>query len=131
LKLNYIGIVGGLLAFISLALPWWTLSEWSGMGIFGTHNWYLYNLDSYMVGMNSSYSLVVLYLAVLAGTIGLVGSIKPDGKKMLLGGGLLALLSIIIFPVGLQMDLSSHNATFGLFSNISKRAPRVLREISP
>ncbi|MEM2568144.1 MAG: hypothetical protein QXH20_06735 [Candidatus Bathyarchaeia archaeon] len=26
MKVNYVGIIGGILAFISLALPWWTMS---------------------------------------------------------------------------------------------------------
>jgi hypothetical protein len=118
LKLNYIGIVGAIIAFISLALPWWTASaSYSGIGL--TYNWNLYDAGTIGAGMNLWYNWVALLLVVLAGILGLAGSIMQNGKKILMGGGLLAVLAIIIFPVGLQMDLSSNNSPFGLFSSTS------------
>jgi hypothetical protein len=112
MKLNYVGIVGAILAFVSIALPWWTVSV-SG----ATGDWYLYNAGDYGAGLDLWYNWVALLLIILGGVIGLVGTIMPNGKKMLIGGGLLALLSIIIFAAGLQMDLSSHTSTFGIFSS--------------
>jgi hypothetical protein len=111
MKLNYVGIVGAIIAFISIALPWWTVSVLGATG-----NWYLYNAGDYGAGLNLWYNWVALLLIILGGVVGLAGSTMLNGKKMLIGGGLLALLSIIIFAAGLQMDLSSHNALVGIFS---------------
>jgi len=116
MKLNYIGIIGAIIAFVSIALPWWTVSETS-FGFGTTSNWFLYNAGTSGAGLNLWYNWVALLLVILAGIIGLAGSIIPDDKKMLMGGGILALLSIIIFAAGLQTDLSSHNSTFGVFSS--------------
>ncbi len=118
MKPNYIGIVGAIIAFISLALPWWTVSaSYLGTGV--TYNWNLYDAGTYGTGMNLWYNWVAILLVVLAGIVGLAGSIMQNGKKILMGGGLLAVLALIIFPVGLQMDLSSTNAPVGLFSSTS------------
>jgi hypothetical protein len=125
LKANYIGIVGVIIAFISLALPWWTASysiSYLGVGTTFTSNWYLYNAGTYGTGMNLWYDWVALLLVVLAGILGLAGSIMQNGKKILIGGGLLGVLAIIIFPVGLQNDLSTNKAPYGLFSNTSVSA---------
>jgi len=111
MKLNDVGIIGAILAFVSVALPWWTVS------IFGaTGNWYLYNTGDYGIGLNLWYNWVASLVIILAGIIGAAGSIIPNFKKMLIAGGILAFLSIIIFAVGLQTDLSSHNAIVGIFS---------------
>lgn len=116
MKLNYIGIIGAIIALISLALPWWTVSASSG-GIRLTYNWNLYDAGTYGTGMNLWYNWLTLLFVILAGILGLVGSIMPNGKKILMGGGLLALLAIIIFPVGLQTDLSSNNSPVSIFSS--------------
>jgi hypothetical protein len=114
MKLNYFGIAGAIIVFVSIALPWWTVSE-TVLGLGTTSNWYLYNAGVYGTGLNLWYNWVALLLVILGGIIGLAGSILPDEKKMLMGGGLLALVSIIIFAAGLQTDLSSHNSPFGIF----------------
>lgn len=122
MKLNYIGIVGAIVAFISLALPWWTVTatvSYFGYGSTSTGNWYLYNAGSYGVGMNLWYDWVAILFVILAGILGLAGSIVQNGKKILIGGGLLAVLAIIVFPLGLQMDLSSNNSPIGIFSSTS------------
>jgi hypothetical protein len=116
MKLNYFGIAGAIIVFVSIALPWWTVSE-TALGLGATYNWYLYNAGTYGAGLNLWYNWVALLLVILGGIIGIAGSILPDNKKMLMGGGILALLSIIIFAAGLQTDLSSHNLPFGIFSS--------------
>jgi hypothetical protein len=117
MKLNYFGIVGAVLAFVSIALPWWTVSVSAGIAG-GTGNWYLYNAGTYGTGLNLWYDWLALLLVILGGITGLAGSIIPNVKKMLIGGGILALLSIIIFAVGLQNDLSSHTSPLGVSLNI-------------
>jgi len=111
MKLNYFGIVGAILAFVSIALPWWTESA------FGLN----YDLKLFDQGtfstLNNWYGWVALLLVLIGGIMGLWGSVMSDGKKILMGGGLLAFIAIIIFPIGLQTDLMRLNAPFGIFFN--------------
>lgn len=113
---NYIGIIGGILAFISLALPWWTMTISSGaMGITvsGDVSIYPYRASVSALGMAMDipmeiwFGWIALALIILGGILGLVGSIIPTRGKMVLAlGGVFALLSIIVFAVGLQTELS-------------------------
>jgi hypothetical protein len=112
LRLNYIGIVGGILAFISLALPWWTLTL-SAMGMSVNVSAYPYKATASFMGlsmdipMEAWYGSAALVLIILGGILGILGSVMPaKGKSILAIGGVLALLSIIIFAAGLQGELS-------------------------
>ena len=115
MKPNYIGIIGGILVFASLALPWWTLSMSSSLMGFSFSvdlSVYPYQARVSAIGVSSTaeiglwYGWVALALVVLGGLSGIVGSVRSDKAKMLVVGGVLALLSIIIFALGLQMELS-------------------------
>jgi len=118
LKINYIGIVGGILAFISVALSWWTFSASAG-GISTSVDLYIYQTGTlYGTTTATWYTWSALALIIIGGLLGLVGSLTAMGKKVLIGGGVLALLSIVIFAVGLQMDLSNVPVSgIGLFSS--------------
>ncbi|MEM3459152.1 MAG: hypothetical protein QXN36_00985 [Candidatus Bathyarchaeia archaeon] len=120
MKPNYIGIIAGILAFISIALPWWTVS-YSGAGISLSSDLYLYNVGTVSgLTLEAWFVWAALALIIIGGILAIVGSIIAKGKTILLGGGILALLSIIIFAVGLQMELSRLGAPFGLFSSFSE-----------
>jgi len=117
LKLNYIGIIGAILAFISIALPWWTLT--TTIEITTSADLYLYQPSgtfgtATLATEEAWFCWAALALIIVAGVLGIVGSATGYGKKMLIGGGAFALLSIIIFAVGLQM--SSLGVTYGLFA---------------
>lgn len=119
MKINYIGIVAGILAFVSIALPWWTMSVTVDST---SESWsvYLYQ-QTVSTGtapnLNMWYAWAALGIIVISGILLIVGSVTSMGKKLLVGGGVLALISIIIFAVGLQMDLSDlFSGTVGLFS---------------
>jgi hypothetical protein len=112
LKPNIIGIVGGILAFVSLALPWWTMSASSSAlsGYGGSISFDVYPYMASMAGWGAAatslwYGWIALILIIVGGLLGIVGSLKPDKAKMLSYGGILALVSIILFAVGLQLDL--------------------------
>jgi len=108
-KPNYLGIVGAIIAFVSLALPWWTVTL-SAMGISYTINLNLFGLSGMPTGVaftgGAWYMWLALVLVVVGGVLGLVGSVTPR-TSMLTGGGALTLISIIVFALGLQMDISS------------------------
>jgi hypothetical protein len=117
LKPNIIGIVGGILAFISLALPWWTMSV-SSFGISMDVSVYPYMAGVSGIGLTGIgglnwYGWLALVLVVIGGLLGLMGGVKPDKVKMLSYGGALALVSIIIFAVGLQLDFLNVPSTEG------------------
>jgi hypothetical protein len=120
LKLNIIGIVGVIILFISLALPWWTMilsPSGSNAGYSGNVAIYPYQAIASLSPAGSSlvirtdfwYGWVALAFVILGGLLGIAGSLLRGARMLLVGGGLLALLSIIIFAVGLQSDLSNSN----------------------
>ncbi|HLE75413.1 MAG TPA: hypothetical protein VI864_05145 [Candidatus Bathyarchaeia archaeon] len=107
MKPNIIGIVGGILAFVSLALPWWTMSL-SSLGVSMDVSVYPYMASMSGIGvaaMDLWYGWVALALIIVGGLLGIVGGVKSDKTKLLSAGGALALVSIIIFAVGLQVTL--------------------------
>jgi hypothetical protein len=117
LKINYIGVIAGILAFISLALPWWVMSMSATaleITVSGDISMFLYQTTSSVMGMSQTVTMdlwfcwIVLALILIAGVAGIVGSvlIGKNGKTVLLIAGILALLSIIIFAIGLQSELS-------------------------
>ena len=125
LKTNYIGIVASVIALISLALPWWTLTmsaevmeESSSIDL----SVYPYQARMSAMGVSQTltmelwYGWAALVLIVIAGIIGIVGSVLvgKTGKTILMVAGILALLSIIIFAVGLQGELSTAVPAAGL-----------------
>jgi hypothetical protein len=112
LKPSIIGIVGGVLAFVSLALPWWTMSVSAAYGDFGSLSVdvsvYPYMASAAGFGAVASslwYGWIALALIIVGGVLGIAGGVKPDKAKLLSSGGALALVSVILFAVGLQLDL--------------------------
>jgi len=124
LGLNKVGIAGGVLALISLLLPWWEMS---------LNVWETTNNPSISICWSSSISifpyqissrnfpapqtvtiditpfiLFVLPFVVIGGILGVAGSVVDDeekGKALLFVSGLLTLLSIILFAFMLQIVL--------------------------
>jgi hypothetical protein len=121
LKPNIIGIVGGIIAFISLALPWWTMtvSGTSGLSFSGGVSIYPYQATAAAEGVSLHvtidiwYGWAALVLVVMGGLLGIVGSLVQSTRLILVAGGLLALLSIVIFAVGLQSELSKSTLVSG------------------
>ncbi|NWG10355.1 hypothetical protein HXY33_01180 [Candidatus Bathyarchaeota archaeon] len=122
MKLNYIGIIGSILALFSIALPWWTLSINLLEIITSSTNLYLYQISGTFgtVALNTSdswFCWVALAFVIIGGILGIIGSVTGYGDKMLIGGGVFTLLSIIIFAAGLQMWLSSSGGVIHIFTN--------------
>jgi len=115
MKPNFVGIVGGILAFVSLVLPWWTMTmSTTAMGVTVSVDlsMYPYQATVSAMGMSQSvamswYGWAALALVVVAGILGIVGSVTKYGKGLIAGGGALALLSIIVFAVGLHFELAT------------------------
>jgi len=129
LKQNIIGIVGVIIAFISLALPWW----WArGPSVFGTSYTYV-SIYPYQATVSDAgtavtgqldiwYGWAAFALIVVGGLLGIAGCLIQGARRILSVGGVLALLSIIVFAAGLQNELSNKLvlpwwSTVGLFSS--------------
>ena len=117
MKINYIGIVAGIIAFISLLLPWWVMSmsaETIGIEVSNDVSVYPHQATTSTMGMSATvamelwYGQAALVLIVIAGIAAIVGSliIGKTGKMILIVAGILGVLSIIIFAAGLQGELS-------------------------
>jgi len=107
LKLNILGVVSAILAFISLALPWWVLTV-EGLGTVSFYPWGVTGGWAAMAG----YALAIysaLILIVISGVLGLIGSAKIGGRgrTFVLVAGILAILSVVIFAGGLQSFVAS------------------------
>lgn len=110
------------MAFVSLALPWWVMAM-SGSLLSVSISWnvsiYPYQVTTSYSGMmtavsiNLWYGTAALVLVLIGGLLGLVGSLVQRTRMILVIGGLLALLSIIIFAVGLGAELSNKPVVTG------------------
>jgi hypothetical protein len=122
-----LGLIGGVIAFISLVLPWWSMTLSLGISYSESVSIYPYQVTVSAMGFSSTVSLnlgfgwAALDLIIVGGILGIAGSLFTKGRIAILVGGLFALLSIIIFAVGLQSELSQPLATgfpqTGLFSS--------------
>jgi len=117
LRTNYIGIAAGIIAFISLAWPWWTFimsAETMGFSVSVDLSVSLYQARASAMGMSQTVTMdlwfgwAALALILIAALGAIVGStiIGKTGKTIILVAGILALLSIIVFAAGLQNELS-------------------------
>jgi hypothetical protein len=113
LKINFVGLIGGILAFISLVLPWWTLIL-SFNGVSTDISMYPYQISGITFSTNFWYGWAALALIIVAGILGILASIVIERKLVLIIAGAIALLSIIIFAVGLQMDLPQLSSELGI-----------------
>jgi len=132
-RLNYLGILGAIVAFASLVMPWWNMT--ASVPIVGLGNstaidfpLYLYstsarllaNPPSQVVSLNLWFCWVTLALVALAGILAMVGSmIVGKGNRILLIGGVIGILSMVVFTVGLQIELSNAGSGLDLFKTAS------------
>jgi len=133
-KLNHAGILGGIVAFASLVMPWWTAT--ASVPVVGLGNstaidfpLYLYeasasllaNPPSQVVTLDLWFCLSTLALLALAGILAIVGSVMVGkGRWMLLIGGVLALVSTVLFAVGLWTELSRVGSGLDLFKTVTE-----------
>lgn len=129
LKTNYIGILGAVIAFISLVLPWWTLTMSFSVAIpAGTistsseANFYLYQLQNSVSGFSLAntwyYNWIALALVFIGAIVAVAGSVMERGRALLAVSGVLEIIAMIVFAIGLNMDLpNSGYARLGLFSS--------------
>lgn len=134
MRLNIVGMVGAIIALVSLVLPWWTMTI-SASHFFSSATMSIYPCrppywDTYQettiipwlpegraggAGIAISIGrLSAFFLVLIGGVMGIIGSLSQRTRKYLVIGGLLALLSVNIFAVGLQIELSNEVAMQGV-----------------
>jgi hypothetical protein len=124
---NSWGIIGCIIGFIGLALPWWTL-DFKSTGVTSNVSMYLYQSTTSGGGSQSFsfpvdwYNWTALGLLLVGCIITLWASVfTENGRMMLLGGGVMALLSLVVFAAGLQASFSGGEVGIlrgiGLFSS--------------
>lgn len=122
LKQNIIGILGAIIAFVSVVLPWWTMivsTSTLGYSFSTDVSIYPYQATANGFGVSSPLSIDIWYgwaalvLVLIGGVLGIAGSLAQRTRMILVAGGLIALLSVIIFAVGLQSELSKSAVVTG------------------
>jgi len=132
-KLNFLGILGAILALVGLVMPWWT--ETATVPVMGLGNstavdlpLYLYetsanvlaNPPTRVLTLDLWFCWAALGLAALAALWAIVGSaVSGKGKWILVIGGVVALLSVVVFAAGLQSELSRIGSGLDLFTAAS------------
>ena len=132
-KLNYLGILGAIVAFASLSMPWWNLRASipiMGLGnstvidfplyLFSTSASAIVNPSTQVVSLDLWFCWATLALIASAGIFAIVGSIAiGKGNRILLVGGIVGLISIIVFAIGLQTELTALGSGLNLFTMAS------------
>jgi hypothetical protein len=132
-NLNYLGILGAILAFASLTMPWWNMTAIipiMGLGnstaidfplyLYSTSANIIVNPSTQVVSLDLWFCWVTLSLVTSAGILAIVGStVIGKGNRILLVGGVVGLLSIVIFAIGLQTELSALGSGLDLFTMAS------------
>jgi hypothetical protein len=129
-KLNYLGILGAIVAFASLTMPWWNITAIipiMGLGnstaidfplyLYSTSASIIVNPSTLVVSLDLWFCWVTLPLVASAAIFAIVGSIAiGKGNRILLVGGVVGLFSIVIFAIGLQTELSALGSGLNLFT---------------
>jgi hypothetical protein len=120
LKLNYVGVVAAVLAFVGLLLPWFTVTLTSVDGAINMDfSVYLYQIQGTVNGVSAtSFANVwfvwgALALIIITAICCLVGSFFTGrkGQVLLLMAGIFALLSAVVFGAGLLNSSYSNTDT--------------------
>jgi hypothetical protein len=118
LKVNFVGIAGCILAFISIIFPWFTAYGYRGFTIITEYKYQLYLCQTVtstgLFGSSGEVqtvqpyetTLLVLALLIVGSVLCLISSIYWKGKLMLVSG-ILTLSSIIIFVFFMSMNLEA------------------------
>jgi hypothetical protein len=126
MKVNVIGAASAIIALVSLALPWWTMT----LSLLETPlSWDVYTWgvrsptegDSLLFDFADSYRYAALSFIVVGAFLGLAGSVTVGrrGWTVLATSGILIILAAVIFVTGLATDPALAGATppIGIFES--------------
>jgi fucose 4-O-acetylase-like acetyltransferase len=117
MKVNYLGIIAGIIVLTSLLLPWYTVTttQTTSTGAQETAQFtvYLYQVTTNVNGAEQATELHVwlglstLILLTLTGVGCLIGSLRngKKGRLILVFTGILALISVMTFGFSLQRNI--------------------------
>lgn len=112
MRWNLLGVVSAVLAFASLALPWWVITVSSS-----TYTYGLGTLKFYPWGVTGGWAVMggyglaiysALVLMAVSGVLGLTGGLrtKNRGRTFVLAAAITAILAVVVFPVAMQSFIS-------------------------
>lgn len=113
--MNFLGIIGGILGFVGLVLPWWTMTvsgSFGGTSASADISMYLYRATVSGPGISEVldgpwYGWAAMAILLVGSVIALAGSVIVTKRKALLAaGGALVLVSAILFLVAFQLNVS-------------------------
>jgi hypothetical protein len=120
MKVNVIGVASVIIALVSLALPWWTMT----LSLLETPlswNVYTWGVRSPTEGdllfdFADSYRYAALSFIVVGAILGLAGSVTAGrrGWTALATSGILIILAAVIFVAGLATDPALAGATLSI-----------------
>ena len=120
MKVNVIGVASVIIALVSLALPWWTMT----LSLLETPlswNVYTWGVRSPTEGdllfdFADSYRYAALSFIVVGAILGLAGSVTVGrrGWAVLATSGILIILAAVIFVAGLATDPALAGATLSI-----------------
>jgi hypothetical protein len=120
LKLNFIGIIGGVLGFVSLTLPWWTASISTSYGVTFSVDVSVYLHQATYLGRSTSipnefwYAWAAMALVLAGSVLSLAWSVIKAKRRVFLSlGGVLVLAGVALFPVALQLNISNALGVLG------------------
>lgn len=112
MKWNLWGIIGCVVGFVGLVLPWWTLDvKATGASSVGV-SLYLYQAAGSNGGLAFSFGVdwfnwTALGLLIVGCILALAASLLlENGRLVLLAGGVTTLFSLVVFAAGLQASFS-------------------------
>ena len=139
MKVNVIGVASAIIAFASLALPWWTMT----ISLLETPlSWDMYTWgvrsptegDALLFDFADSYRYAALAFIVVGAILGLAGSVtvRRRGWTILATSGISIILAAIIFVAGLATDPALTGATppIGIFESKEISIPEFSYSIS-
>ena len=125
MKVNVIGVASVIIALVSLALPWWTMT----LSLLETPlSWDVYTWvvrspteGDLLFDFADSYRYAALSFIVVGAILGLAGSVTVGrrGWTVLATSGILIILAAVIFVAGLATDPALAGATppIGIFES--------------
>jgi hypothetical protein len=104
MRVNILALVAGVLAFVSLVLPWWVLEVGNETAV----TWYVWGPEGTAPAGDYNFGLgvyVSLALIAVAGILALISGIKADEKRknLLRTSGVLGVCSVAVFAIAVHL----------------------------
>lgn len=124
-RVNFLGVIAGVLALVSVILPWWGITA-TGFGSTTSSMWGFFGAPSHNPDINTSsfsntittYSPIILALVLLTTALSIAGSFTT--RVRVLAGGLVASAAVLVgYSELIGYSLSSNCQRTGCISSLT------------